>query len=72
MTDVSIPETSRWIPIGMTVRYLNMAKGDLRIVTSGKEIDWKIIGDLVVDVDVYSMDTIVMEANITMRISNKK
>ncbi len=71
MTDVSIPDSSRWIPIEMNVKYLNMAKGDLRISTNGEDIDWNIIGEQMVNVDVYSDDTKVMEARITMKISAK-
>lgn len=72
MTDVSIPETKRWIPIGMTVRYLAMAKNDLKIVAEGQDVDWGSDGNVVVHVDVYSGEIKAMEADITMKISFKK
>jgi acyl-coenzyme A thioesterase PaaI-like protein len=73
MTDVSIPGQSRWIPVGMTVRYLAMAKQDLKVfTTNGDEIDWQQHADVVVNVDVYSGEDKAMEAEITMRLSAKK
>lgn len=72
MTDVSIPDTKRWIPVGMNVKYLAMAKDDLKVITDGSNIDWETDGNLVVNVTVYSGEIAVLEAEITMMISNKK
>lgn len=73
MTEVSIPENLRWIPVGMTVRYLAKAKTDLRVVASGETIDWTTAGDT--EVPVTITDTSgkeVFTARITMNISAKK
>ena len=50
MTDVSIPAKSRWIPVGMTVKYLKKAKTDLIAVADGSAIDWDTEGNVVVPV----------------------
>ncbi len=50
MTDVSIPETCRWIPVGMDVRYLAKAESDLRGIADGTGIDWSQPGDIDVPV----------------------
>ena len=52
MTDVSIPETYRWIPTGMDVRYLAKAKTDLRGVADGSNIVWNQPGDLDIPVTI--------------------
>lgn len=73
LTDVSIPETHRWIPVGMTVKYLKMAKTDLRAVADGSHIDWDKEGDLDVPVTLYDTnDEAVFTATITMKVSKKK
>ena len=41
MCDVSIPETSRWIPIGINARYLAKATTDITAVATGDTIDWE-------------------------------
>lgn len=55
MTDVSIPETYRWIPVGMNVRYLAKAKTNLRGIADGRGIDWINPGDK--DIPVSITDT---------------
>ena len=72
VTDVSIPNDKRWIPVGMTVRYLTMAKHDLRIFTNCENVDWNQDGDIDIDVEAHSGEETAMEAKITMRISDKK
>jgi len=73
MTDVSIPENSRWIPIGMKVQYLAPAKTSLRGVADGTSIDWSQPGDIDVPVAIYDeRGTVVCQAHITVKISSKK
>ncbi|WP_027359305.1 hotdog fold domain-containing protein [Desulforegula conservatrix] len=73
MTDVSIPDTSRWIPTGMTVKYLAKAKTDLRAIAKGDSIDWNSTGNIDVPVVIYDADgKEVFTAAITMNVSNKK
>ena len=73
MTDVSIPEKHRWIPVAMRVEYLAKAVTDLRIVASGKDIDWSALGRIAVPVEVFDgTDKKVFTAEITMQVSEKK
>lgn len=73
MTEVSIPETNRWIPIEMTVKYIKKAKTDLKIVADGTGIDWALTGDIKVPVNVYNTEgEVVLNALITMNVSLKK
>ena len=70
MTEVSIPDACRWIPVGMTVKYLAKAKTDLKAIASGDGIDWSATGET--DVPVSVLDTEgkeVFSAMITMKIS---
>jgi len=72
MTDVSIPETNRWIPIEMTVKYHAKAKTDLRAVAYGDDIDWAVTGEIRVPVSIYNTEEKeVFSALITMKISPK-
>lgn len=73
MTDVSIPETCRWIPIGMKVRYLAKAKTALKGIANGSKIDWDIEGDKDVPVTITDTDGIeVCVAVISVKVSLKK
>ena len=73
MTDVSIPETCRWIPTGMNVKYLAKAKSDLRGVADGQRIDWSIPGDKDIPVSITDKDGIeVCAATITVKVSLKQ
>ena len=73
MTEVSIPDSCRWIPTEMTVRYLAKAKTDLRVVANGEHIDWNVVGEIKVPVSIYDADgKEVFEAVITMKVSPKK
>lgn len=71
--DVSLSSQFRWIPVGMTVQYLKMAKTDLRIVCQVKDYQWNEPQDVIMPVSVLdeSGDE-VFHADITMRVSEKK
>ncbi|MBO0852843.1 MAG: DUF4442 domain-containing protein [Nocardia sp.] len=75
MTEVSIPSSHRWIPVGMTVQYLRKATTDLRAVAeaalpddtaSSGGFDWTIPVRIV---DTHGVE--VVHADITMRVSEK-
>lgn len=69
MTDVSIPESARWIPKGMTVEYLAKAKTDVTAVASAEGVDWQSDGDKVVNVDIHDTEgKKVFTARITMNV----
>jgi acyl-coenzyme A thioesterase PaaI-like protein len=73
MTEVSIPDTNRWIPIEMTVRYIKKAKTDLKVVANGTGLDWTVVGEVKVPVGVYDMEgQEVFTALITMSVKPKK
>ena len=73
MTDVSIPETCRWIPIGMSVKYLAKATTSLRGIADGTAIDWNQPGDKDVPVSIRDTDGVeVCAAIITVKVSLKK
>ncbi|UOF16084.1 DUF4442 domain-containing protein [Lysobacter capsici] len=74
MTDVSIPNSMRWIPIGMSVEYLKKAVGTMRaIATPGAAIVESASGyDLPVNVEVTNpAGEPVFRATIAMRVSPK-
>ncbi|QUH04302.1 DUF4442 domain-containing protein [Saccharopolyspora erythraea] len=75
MTEASIPTTHRWIPTGMSVSYVAKAATDLRAVAELDPLpdaddtarDW------VVPVRILDTSgTLVVSADITMRVSPKK
>ncbi|WP_273860387.1 hotdog fold domain-containing protein [Photobacterium sp. GSS17] len=69
MTDVSVPIKSRWIPVGMTVEYLNKAKTDLTAHAQGEHINWETEGDKIVPVEVRDQNgEMVFRAEITMNV----
>jgi len=73
MADVSIPESCRWIPIGMSVKYLAKAKTALRGIADGRTIDWENPGDK--DIAVHITDALGLEvcsAIITVKVGLKK
>ncbi|MGY1424326.1 hotdog fold domain-containing protein [Lysobacter sp. A289] len=74
MTEVTIPSTHRWIPKGMAVKYLEMAKTDLvAIATPQSEIDWSVPGEFKVNVVVRDQQAEpVFEALITMWVAPRK
>lgn len=71
--DVSLHSDFRWIPVGMEVKYLKMAKTDLRAVCKVDDFHWEEAQDVVMPVGVFDTDgQEVFHADITMRISPKK
>lgn len=73
MTDASMPNGARWIPAGMSVKYVKKAKTDLRAIADGQNIDFGIDGDVVVPVIVKDRnDEIVFTADITMNLKQKQ
>jgi acyl-coenzyme A thioesterase PaaI-like protein len=71
MTDVSIPKGSRWIPAGMTVKYVKKAKTDLTATADGSTIDWTTEGNVVVPVVVTdTKGEAVFSADITMNLKH--
>ncbi len=70
--EVSLPETHRWIPKGMTIRYLQKAKTDLTAETHFPLDRWPDSGSFVVHVDVKDeKGQIVCDADIDMQVGLK-
>lgn len=74
MIDSSLPRGLRWIPRGMTVRYLKKADTDLVATAElAQAIGDNFQGDVVVPARVRNTSgEIVMEADITMYVSSRK
>lgn len=71
MTEVSVKDKSRWIPSGMTVKYLKKAKSDLTAISDGTGIDWSKEGETLVPVIIKDKnDETVFTAEITMNIKH--
>lgn len=69
MTNVSIPNSARWIPKGMTVEYQAKAKSNVTAVADGTAVDWASEGDKVVPVVITDADgKQVFTAQITMNV----
>lgn len=69
-TDALIPDSMRWIPKGMTVRYLKKARGDLRAIAQVSSIIDTAAQEAHAIVEVRdSRDDIVFDADITMWVS---
>lgn len=73
MLESSLPRGMRWIPRGMTVRYLKKAETDLLATASlPRALGPEDRGDLIVPVKVRNAaGEVVMEADITMYLSMK-
>ncbi|HMY01671.1 MAG TPA: hotdog fold domain-containing protein [Agitococcus sp.] len=72
MTDVSIPQGSRWIPSGMTVKYLKKAKTDLVAEAKMPAVDWSTVKEVIVPVEIRdAQQQLVFTAEITMNIKHK-
>ncbi len=72
MTDISVEKSARWIPSGMTVKYLKKASTDLYAIADGRQLDWSKRGDFVVPVQIFnSSDELVFTAEISMKVSDK-
>ncbi|MCO4748206.1 MAG: DUF4442 domain-containing protein [Proteobacteria bacterium] len=70
--DLAVPDSLRWIPVGMEVRYEKLAKTSLRGVCK-IELDDLVPGDVRVPVEVFDTSgQRVFSADITMRISEKR
>ena len=68
-TTVSIPQTMRWIPKGMTVEYLAKARTDLTVVAEAERVDFSEVGDLNIPVSAYDSDGVkVFRATVSMNI----
>jgi acyl-coenzyme A thioesterase PaaI-like protein len=71
--DVSLHGDFRWIPIGMEVQYLKIAKTDLRAVCKIDHYDWEEPQDVIMPVGVFDTEgNEVLHADIKMRISAKR
>ena len=69
---LSIPSTARWIPSGLSVRYLKKAHTDLRAVCEFDPPDWYRKQDIVIPIDIYDLNCErVATANLDMRIGPK-
>ncbi|WP_420590266.1 hotdog fold domain-containing protein [Bacterioplanoides sp.] len=69
VTDVSVPEGARWIPQGMTVKYLAKAKTDLKVVSNVEDVDFSQGGEIPVHVSAFDTEgTEVFCADITMNV----
>lgn len=70
-TDVSTPEGARWIPEGMTVKYIAKAKTDLKVICDATDIDFSQPGVIVVPVAAYDTDgTLCFTADISMNVKH--
>lgn len=71
--EAGIPRHLRWIPKGMTVRYLKKAGTDMKAVCNFPQILTITEGDHVVPVEVFDTNgQVVMDAQITVYISLRK
>ncbi len=70
MTEVTLPRNMRWIPRGMTIRYLGQARSDVSAVARLELREYNQKEDVMVDVEVMDQaGTRVVRAEITMYIS---
>lgn len=70
--EAGLSKNLRWIPKGMTVRYLKKAETDLKAVCDFPQVTTLTPGDHVVPVQVRDRnEQIVMEADITVYVSDK-
>ncbi|WP_163338442.1 hotdog fold domain-containing protein [Desulfopila sp. IMCC35008] len=73
MTEASIPAGFRWIPIGMSVKYLAKATTDITVIADGSNINWGEAGDKDIPVSIRDQaGTDVCSATITVKISEIK
>lgn len=72
MIDSTLPPGLRWIPKGMTVRYLKKADTDLTARATMAPVDPAFSGDVVIAVKVTNIrGEVVTEADITMYVTPK-
>lgn len=73
MIESTLPASLRWIPKGMTVRYLKKAETDLIAKARMSVPAPDFVGDLTIPVQVHDgKGGVVMEADITMYVSLRK
>jgi len=73
MTEVSLPKNKRWIPSGMTVKYLKKATTNLTAIADGNELNWNTDGEIEVPVSITDDNNeLVFSAEIKMNIKTKK
>lgn len=73
MIDATLPASLRWIPKGMTVRYLKKAETDLTARTRMDPVAGDFHGDVVLPVQVFdTRHQVVVEADITMYVTPRK
>jgi len=71
--EASIPKHLRWIPAGMTVKYLKKAETDLTASCTLEIEDWDQVKDCIIHVPVIDKNgQIVFTADITMYVSKRK
>lgn len=70
-TDVSIPSGARWIPQGMTVKYLAKAKTDLKVICDAANVDFSQPGEVIVHVAAFDTEgTKCFTADINMNVKH--
>lgn len=73
LTEVSIPASMRWLPKGMTVSYLKVAKTDVTAFATLPPVEEGVARDVPAHVDIKDRDgNIVCQADITMYVSPRK
>lgn len=73
LTEVSIPASMRWLPKGMTVSYLKVAKTDVTAYATLPTVEEGVARDVPAHVDIKDRDgNIVCQADITMYVSPRK
>lgn len=73
LTEVSIPASMRWLPKGMTVSYLKVAKTDVTAFATLPTVEEGVARDVPAHVDIKDRDgNIVCQADITMYVSPRK
>ena len=71
--ELSVHRDLRWIPVGMEVEYLKIARTDLRAVCKLDTYDWTEPQDVISPVEVFDAnDQLVFRAKIRMRLSARK
>lgn len=71
-TMATIPNTLRWIPVGMNVEYKKVGKGTLTAIAELKKSDFK-VGNLNIEVHVFDQKNVnVVSATITINIKEQK
>jgi len=70
LMEISISPKMRWIPKGMTIRYLGLARSDLTAECRIEDCDWSVAQDVLLQVSVRDVSgAVVSEAEIPMYVS---